>query len=203
MNPAAIIGGVSGLMGMFGRKTSPYEREAAALLKKQGYTMDEILRMVRAYDPAKEDAAAIRAGENASANAYKNATGSLLQKYGRNPGDTNYMVDLQRSSDDVLNPLAMYAAEQASTRTQRKMQMYSQAMATASPGQLAGQYMEMSRAPRPSTMAAQQLFGQSLDSILGSGVKPRQSVSEPGADFSRDVRRKAGVGAITGFSSRF
>ena len=167
MSLPAIFQGVTGLAGLFGRKTSPYERESAAQLAQQREYNRRLWELAQRYDPAKEDAAAIQYGQDVAGHAYKNALGSTLQKYGRNPGDTNVFVDLQRQTDDVLNPLAGQAANLASSRFQRKMGAYQAAMGSASPGDLAGQYMQLGRqAGGQDTTAAQMLLGQSIDSIF-------------------------------------
>lgn len=160
----------TGLAGLFGGK----KKDPLAGLKKQ-YLNDYLSRQktiwdrANNYDPMKETRTAIQFGQESAGRALSNASMGLNQRFknagGSPTGDTNFSLNLQRSADDILNPLKMLAAERASNTFSLKQQAMSAAMG-APPGAIADAYEATRSAPAGGFEGSQMAMMQALDTLF-------------------------------------
>jgi len=129
MSLGQILGGIGGLAGLFGgQKADPYAKASADSLRQRQSIIDQILAMARGYDPSKETQTAVDYANKQGANTLANAMGTLNQRFkvsgGSPSGDTNFGFMSQRTTDDVLNPLAQFVANRKANEFSLKMQPF-------------------------------------------------------------------------------
>lgn len=151
---------VAGLLQQ--RKKDPRLAAAEQAAAEQAAVSRELLQMARNYDPRRETNAAVnyaqRASESTLRNAMRGVTADFRNAGGIVGGDTAFLHTQQRVADSVLNPLAQFAADRASTEFQRKMAAMQAAVSTAPPGQVANVYQNLSGAG-----------GKDLSSLIAMG----------------------------------
>lgn len=145
----------SGLAGVLGgkrsqRKADGYQDAAAEILGLKGRGMREALGAAMSYDPAREDRAALDIAGESVADAWRKGmsrSASRFRNAGGDPsGDTRYGMQLAGEGAAVWNPLRMWAADLAATRTARKVGALAQAVGTG--GSVSAEYANLANQER-------------------------------------------------------
>jgi hypothetical protein len=173
----AIAGGLSALGGLFGgkRRVTYGERLANEDARKKSNLADRIEAMALAFDPERELRSSLTNAEASTGRALANANSELGRRFyaeGGNPeGDTAFRTMKRRTQDDILNPLASFAAEQRAKFMQMRMQALMQAFgARDGGGSLALQSSQVGmNAPQPNMAGSLGMLQQALSSIPGWG----------------------------------
>lgn len=213
---------VAGLAGsVFGRKKkSAQEIAQERVAGKQESVLDKMLAMADSYDPAAETRDSVNYAQRVSSNALQNAlrgvTADFKNAGGVPGGDTAHLHLQQRTLDDVLNPLAGFAAQRASQNFASKMAAYGQALGQAPPGQLFGMYNTMAGAGGRDLTGMMGLAGDVLSQVLPQKTPAMDKGSAAGQDISysgqmgrvpsitgarrpgKEAARRAGVGLARG-----
>lgn len=162
--------GVMGLLGA-GKKNRAQEEAMAQAARMNGLKADGLERLMRLagqYDPAQEDKAGIDYAASVTEDSMKRGLTGLntdFRNAGGNPyGDTLFRAKVQGMTDRAYDPLRAKVADLATTRTQRKAGMLSQALGSG--GDIAGNYLEMARANDSDPTAAMGLLSGGLAEIL-------------------------------------
>lgn len=179
--PAGVL--VPGVLGGLGLLQANQSQQDAANLQKQGlrkqgavddFRLGEMRKMgalADGYDPNRETAASIKQAGDVTqytlANALRNM-GSEYRSGGGVPGlSSEYMTNATSTANRVLDPLKAFAAEQASTATQRKAQLLSMASGAA-PGNVADTYFRAaSSMPQTSPAGGFQALMQAFQAYQG------------------------------------
>lgn len=182
MDPTALINIGGGLLGgILGKRTNPYEQAAAEQMRKQNALSDIIRQMAQGYDPAQETTASVDFAQKRSERTLQNALAGLNQRFkaqgGSPTGDTNFGYAQQRTADDVLNPLAVFAAERKAGEFARRLAAMQAAMGT---GQMAfGNAMGMMNSYQPQDYGGSQMqLAQGIQGLLPQQKTPSRKVAE-------------------------
>lgn len=173
------IQAVSGLAGLLRRpKKNPFAGDLAQGLSRHQSALDRLTEFAARYDPSADDQASIKFAEESAGRALANAHQNLLNRYkisGGNPSaDTNFLVGSQRTSDDILNPLAEYAARLKASQSERRLNTLLAVLRATDPGAASSRYFaSSSRTPRPSAAASALILAEGIDGII-NGRKTTQ-----------------------------
>jgi hypothetical protein len=186
--------GVAGAL-FGGRKETASEKAARRALEQDMAYREELMKVARGYDPAREDAAAFdfaqRSAGQTLEQSLKNVSANFARAGGVPGGDTGILFNLQRSQDSVMNPLSQMMAERKSSQALRKLQAMQDAVATARPGQLANDYLQLAQGERRDMSGALQMIGQGVDGLMKKSRSPQSIGSENGYQ----TRLMGGLGA--------
>ena len=142
-----IGGGVVGLFGskQDGQRADGYRSAAAKLLGLRGVGTEAALGSALSYDPAREDKAAADYASEVAGNTFANtwqSMGSKFRKMGGDAGgDTRFATQMAGAAGSIFDPMKGWLANQASTRTMRKIGALTTAVNSGN--DVTGQYMGM------------------------------------------------------------
>lgn len=170
MSLPMILQGATGLAGIWSglsrnRTADQMNKEALRYMQMRGNLFSQMSSLASNADVASEDARAINyAGQVAGSNL-KNAMRQLRAEYGNAGGDASgdsaFRVQAQGQTNRIADPLRMYAAQQASTQTARKLDLLGSAMSGG--GNLTDDYMRMANSYQSDLSPAVQLFAGAID----------------------------------------
>ena len=166
-----------------------YNRAAAAELAARAGTMNRIRELADNYDPSIDSVAAVVYGREqarvASEQALANTNARFRQFGGQPGGDTNFRYATDSDVRRVNDPLKLFAAEQKSTETARKVGMYQQALSGS--GDVTGQYMALSQQERANPAPSLDILAAGIDAMDMAGQAGRSvsgSVQNAGSKFA-------------------
>lgn len=123
------------------------------------------------YDPKAETQAAVDQASKTAAQTLEQAFANLRAKRGSYTGDTEYAVSAQRGVNDSLDPLKLFAANEAIQEPWRKAQMH-QMVLGAPTGQIADNYFKSSAIlPKSDPSASLSVLAQALTRMLAGNSK--------------------------------
>jgi hypothetical protein len=165
-----------GALGLFGqneaqKQQAEYMRSAARFNDLRSGLFGDAAQIARNYDPAKEDRYAIDMAGDVAADKLGKSLKSLNQDFavagGSPTGDTAFRVRAQGAANRVADPLKIYAAQLASTETQRKAGMLGSVLGMG--GDIADNYLKMASAYETNPQGAMSMMGAGFASMLGGG----------------------------------
>jgi len=172
----AIVGAAGSLIK---GKTPKAVQMAEAQMARQQALFDEYLKMVRAYDPAAENASAFDYAQKAGSKTIESALKSIGANAKRAGGaDTNILFNLQRAQDSVLNPMSAMIAERKANEYLQKLNAFQSAIASAPSGQLQDRYLQLADRQQQDIGPALSLFSSGVDQLLNRGGGASRSYAQ-------------------------
>lgn len=158
----------AGLAGLLNRPKDPYAKAKAQYMNQYNNRQNLLWQRAMSYNPAEQDASAVRRAQDTTAHALQNAMLGLNQRFksqgGSPTGDTNFSVMGQRATDDILNPLGSWLADRAASQFDRKQAALSAALG-APPGQMMDAYDAMRSNPSQFG-ASQEMLMNALTGVM-------------------------------------
>ncbi len=190
----SLVSGIAGMLGGGKRKTPSWYTD---MLRAQDLAAQRISTFAEGYDPMKEIQADIDFAEKSSARTMEKGMADINRRFlaqGGNPsGDTAFTALKRRTTDDVLGPMAKYAAEARGQAMAKKLEMMMAAYGarqgvTNSAGQLAQMEMMDSSDGMGASIG---MASQAIQGILDKQSKGRKiggmRTNDPAA-FSKAIR---------------
>lgn len=194
----------AGALGLGGeteqeRAQAEYYRQAAALDKLRAGGLSDYLDLARVYDPAADDQKAIDYAGNVAADKLGKSLSSLNQTFrnaGGSPGgDTAFRVDAQGAANRVADPLKLWAAQMASTQTQRKLAALNGAVNSG--GDIADNYLKLAQSQQTDPGGALAILSGGLQRMY-SGATSKAPMATPAAAMASNAEPQ---GSGMGFES--
>lgn len=180
---AAASWAVPAVLGIAGLKQSSDQAKAQqSAAKKAGKISDQVgaeqllalknlNELAASYDPKAETKMAVEQASKTAAQTLEQAFANLRAKRGSYTGDTEYAVSAQHGVNDALDPLKLFAANEAIQEPWRKAQMQ-QLVLGAPTGQIADNYFKSAAIlPKSDPSASLSVLSQALTRMLAGNSK--------------------------------
>ena len=196
MGASVIVPGVLGALGLMqGNQQANAQRrtqeKGLASAEKNDAAAQEIRDILKGiadkYNPREvTDQSIGHASDVAGATLDKSLRGLTSRYGGDNPGgDTGFSLSAQRATNDVLDPLKLFAAQERSMEASRKADMYQRVLGVP-PSQMSDAYFKSaSMMPRTDPTGSLAMLSQSIQRMLNptGGAGGRGDYSSPINDY--------------------
>jgi hypothetical protein len=178
---AAAIPGILGAVGLY---QSGQQAKAQQKMQRRGMKAGEadakittgakqsLADQAKAYDPKETTRLAVDTASKTAGATLESALQRLNTSYGgKNPaGDTRFSVNAQRATNDALDPLKAFAANEAALEPFRKAEM-TRMVLNAPTGQLADTYFKgAALMPQSDPSGSLALLSQAIARMQGGGA---------------------------------